>query len=516
MPSPIVPNTVKEAIPTPGGSFCTKMGKFLSIPTLLWRWANYMWTEDGAIRTGANSFGNDVCQLDCFGGGTGEETGGGDTFSRPTNVSASDGGFNDKVRVTWTSVVTAVRYDIYRNTSNDSSGATLLGSSVTTEYDDTTPVAGQTYYYWVRALSDSQVSGFSLTDTGWMSDTISAVTDLRASKGAFRFASAAISIEFDPVADATHYDIYRSETSDFADAVLIDGDREPFDSTDLSVCLSRPPGDTKPVFLYENDHLLYIHQPAQADIYDVFYFWVVAKTKTASMTVAVSPESASVSGWAVGFGDGVPPGNLDNLIESGGVVFDIPLGATALWISFWGSGGAGAGGDGNDGGGGGGGAAHGAGKLTGFTPGTSLLRYTSSPEADTGATAASTSGAAGPVSKLEYSADGTFTDTVDLFSAAAPGGGVFTNGGLGAGGSGSILTVDGSVADSQSQDGRDGQAARTGGKGGRSAAAAYRRGSCPGQTITFEGGGANANPSSPVLATGGQGRRGQAYVHVRF
>jgi predicted phage tail protein len=85
----------------------------------------------------------------------------------PTNVSATDGTFTDKVQITWTASSGATSYKVYRYTSNNSSSASLIGSPTTTSFNDTSAAAGTTYYYWVKATNTSGDSAFSSYNTGW-------------------------------------------------------------------------------------------------------------------------------------------------------------------------------------------------------------------------------------------------------------------------------------------------------------------------------------------------------------
>jgi spore germination protein YaaH len=86
----------------------------------------------------------------------------------PTNLWASDGTYTDKVRVTWTGSSGATGYKIFRNTSNNSSGAQQMGTSTALTYDDMTAVEGTSYWYWVKAYSDSGDSEFSNGDSGYV------------------------------------------------------------------------------------------------------------------------------------------------------------------------------------------------------------------------------------------------------------------------------------------------------------------------------------------------------------
>jgi len=108
----------------------------------------------------------------------------------PTGVSASDGTYSDKVRITWNPVQGAAQYLIYRSTSG-TGGQVNIGGSVTTTYDDTSASPGTTYYYWVRALWSfmGSMSDYSAPDAGWCAvQTPSPPTLLSPSNGAIGIA----------------------------------------------------------------------------------------------------------------------------------------------------------------------------------------------------------------------------------------------------------------------------------------------------------------------------------------
>ncbi len=85
----------------------------------------------------------------------------------PTGVSASDGAFSDRVRVTWNASAGADIYQVWRNTTNNVSTAAFLGALYGTLFDDTTASSGVTYYFWVRAHNGAGWSAYSAPDTGF-------------------------------------------------------------------------------------------------------------------------------------------------------------------------------------------------------------------------------------------------------------------------------------------------------------------------------------------------------------
>lgn len=84
----------------------------------------------------------------------------------PTGVLASDGSYNNKVGISWDTMRNAARYQVYRNTANDAATAVSLGATVEGVFYDTTAVAGQNYFYWVRAENGQGASGLSASDSG--------------------------------------------------------------------------------------------------------------------------------------------------------------------------------------------------------------------------------------------------------------------------------------------------------------------------------------------------------------
>lgn len=103
-------------------------------------------------------------------------------LSAPIGVSASDGAYADRVRITWNPVAGASQYRVYRNTTDNAATATVLSPLITMSfYDDFTALAPTTssggctpgaptnhyYYYWVKAFAGALESGLSIADRGY-------------------------------------------------------------------------------------------------------------------------------------------------------------------------------------------------------------------------------------------------------------------------------------------------------------------------------------------------------------
>jgi hypothetical protein len=98
----------------------------------------------------------------------------------PTGLNASDGQFDDRVRLAWSPVSGATDYRVYRATVNDVSQADPLSWWINaTTYDDYTaevvPGTGcngaggsaTVYYYWVRARNTCAEGPFSASEPGY-------------------------------------------------------------------------------------------------------------------------------------------------------------------------------------------------------------------------------------------------------------------------------------------------------------------------------------------------------------
>lgn len=521
MPLPISPQDVKDTIPSPGGNFCEKFIKSLKLPKLVYDIVSYIWNEDGSF---TDDFKADICAAGCLGGG-GPSTGG---LAAPA-ISASDGQYADKIEITWASVTGALLYDLYRSNTNDVNTATpLVVGLQTTSYQDSAITPGQYYYYWAKARNNVGASAFSNGDRGHagsIATTLAAVTDLVAGQG-IRLgppstpgsAAGTIALVFTPVSGAETYDFYRNTIDDFATATKIDADRAPYDNSNSFTL-----GPT-PYFVDNVGELLYLHDPSVSvlNYYTKFYFWVVAKRSGPPLQSAPSNGGLGALGWSAGRGDATVPIVSSTIVDggSGGTAAAIPYtvqsGTTKVWFALTGAGAGGAGGGTQYGGGG-----AGAGPvITGWIPVVTgaKFRIKSTPDSNgTGNAAGTTNGAASSTTKLQYSANGTWSDVIDLVTTNAAGGGVYNGGGSGAGGAGSTGTKHGSVQEGAIYVGRAGKAGNAD-KGGRSGypfgSFRHLAGSTNGNGSQSNpaGSGGNANPITPSLRTGGAGVNGSAFL----
>lgn len=93
----------------------------------------------------------------------------------PTGVSASDGIYWDRVRITWDNICNGPNFTTYyqvsRSTSKDGPKEPASEWQTTPYYDDTNAKPGATYWYWVRKATSSQglnAGSYSRPDPGWL------------------------------------------------------------------------------------------------------------------------------------------------------------------------------------------------------------------------------------------------------------------------------------------------------------------------------------------------------------
>ena len=85
----------------------------------------------------------------------------------PANVMASDGDFEEHVRVSWDGVSGATQYEIWRSLEDNSGTSFKVGESATSPFDDVTTFPGIIYHYWVRSINECGTGDFSASDSGF-------------------------------------------------------------------------------------------------------------------------------------------------------------------------------------------------------------------------------------------------------------------------------------------------------------------------------------------------------------
>jgi fibronectin type 3 domain-containing protein len=129
----------------------------------------------------------------------------------PGSVTASDGTYADKVRISWNGSSSAAYYPVYRNTSNTTIGASYIGETDVSSYDDTTAIENTTYYYWVMACTEWDCSDYSSPDSGWRAIGVpEAPIGISASDGTYPYY---VQVSWTASSGATYYQVYRN-TSD--------------------------------------------------------------------------------------------------------------------------------------------------------------------------------------------------------------------------------------------------------------------------------------------------------------
>ena len=138
--------------------------------------------------------------------------------SAPTGLSATDGEYNDKIKITWNSSSGATSYELWRNTSNNTSSAKKVGTTTSTSYEDSIE-AGKTYYYWVKAINSiGNSSVFSTTDSGNSATPVSAPTGVSATDGTNALG---IKITWNASSGATSYEVWRNTSDNLSSASKI-------------------------------------------------------------------------------------------------------------------------------------------------------------------------------------------------------------------------------------------------------------------------------------------------------
>lgn len=182
--------------------------------------------------------------------------------AEPRNFTASDGASPTEIRLSWSPVIKANDYALYRSDNDQWSSAVSIGTATAASHADTGLQPNRLYYYWVRARNTSGSGPAAGPESGCLG--LPAPAQPNASDGL----GSAITLHWSAVPNADWYEIWRSTLPG------VDG-------------LVAPAGTAT--------GLTWTDQGALGGI--VYYYWIRARN-----TVATSPFSPYDSGY-----HGLPP-----------------------------------------------------------------------------------------------------------------------------------------------------------------------------------------------------------------
>ena len=232
--------------------------------------------------------------------------------SIPGAVTASDGTYFDKVRVSWSKVVGATSYLVFRMDSatpapDPNLKTDLIGETTALfldDFGDDLDITGK-YYYWIAAKNDNVTTAISKPNIGYLSNK--GPSKVTASNGTY---SDRIVVTWTEVPGATSYDVWRYTDSKFSK-----------DGTKV--------GDTVAALEYENN-------PVAAET--PFYYKVNAKyapgsyDSAPSLTGAAGKASGTSNPTATNINDGDTSANIVDK-EKGSILYfstEVPFGTTRL------------------------------------------------------------------------------------------------------------------------------------------------------------------------------------------
>ena len=139
-------------------------------------------------------------------------------LAAPEGVTASNGGFADRVKISWNAVAEASHYRVYRSASASGSKTPVSGWQTALNYSDTTAEPGVTYWYFVVAAADGEgrnASGYSAGAAGSLK--IGAPTGVYATDGT---SATGVTVSWNATPGAEGYKVYRG-TSNNPDAAEV-------------------------------------------------------------------------------------------------------------------------------------------------------------------------------------------------------------------------------------------------------------------------------------------------------
>ena len=137
----------------------------------------------------------------------------------PTDVTASNGAYADRIRIAWAEVPAASHYRVYRSSAASGSKTPISGWQTARTYSDTTAEAGQTYYYFVAAALDGEGLNASAYSTGAVGGLkVGTPTGVYATDGT---SSTGVTVSWQAVVGADGYTVYRGTANDPAAAQVL-------------------------------------------------------------------------------------------------------------------------------------------------------------------------------------------------------------------------------------------------------------------------------------------------------
>jgi len=138
----------------------------------------------------------------------------------PTSVDATDGGYTNKIDVTWNPSAGASHYKVYYGLAQFGSKTPLSSWQTGTSYTHTDPVPGESYWYWIKAATSSggdRESDYSEVDDGWA--LLSPPTSVSASDGTY---ADKVTVTWSAPPGATYYQVYRATSPGGAKTAIND------------------------------------------------------------------------------------------------------------------------------------------------------------------------------------------------------------------------------------------------------------------------------------------------------
>ncbi|MFA6291320.1 MAG: InlB B-repeat-containing protein [Victivallales bacterium] len=194
-------------------------------------------------------------------------------------VSATDGTYEDRVVITWKAVAGATSYDVYRNSSNSTTGVTdPIGTTAdcifednSKELNDANP--GTPFYYFAIANNEVGPSKFSTGNSGYVAKAPAVPGAVTASDSTY---FEKIRISWAKVVGATSYKVFRTEAAAPAPNPNLDTNKI---------------GETSALFLDDFGDKI---APPPGDLAKKYYYWIAAKNENA-ITAISKPNDGCLS-----------------------------------------------------------------------------------------------------------------------------------------------------------------------------------------------------------------------------